>query len=68
MKARKLLVLLIAISCIFAFAGCNNYTVMSRLKMYGVDTELLSDGKVVCDVDGKTFTGRSTCYGVIAFS
>ena len=64
-----LVLLLIVLSCIVAFAGCNkNAAVMNRLDMYGVDTQLLDDGKVVCDIVGETFTGRATCYGVISFN
>lgn len=68
-KIRKIIVLLaLTIVCVFAFAGCLNDTVIDRLKnRYGVDTELLEDYEIVCDVSGETFTGYACHYAVMRF-
>ncbi|MDE7380353.1 MAG: YgdI/YgdR family lipoprotein [Clostridia bacterium] len=57
---------LVLIICVFAFAGCTKETVIDRLKnMYNVDTQLLTDYEIVCDISGKTFTGYAPHYAVI---
>ena len=66
-KAKRITVLLVLLSvCIFAFAGCDNTTVIERLNdRYGVDTQLLTDYEIVCDISGETFTGYAPHYAVI---
>ena len=68
MKVKKLLILLlILISCIFAFAGCGSSNAINSVKRHNIDTKLLNDYEIVCDVKGETFTGRAPCYGVFSF-
>ena len=68
MKVKKLLVpLLILISCIFTFAGCECSNIFDCLKRHNIDTTLLIDYKIVCDIKGETFTGRAHSYGVMVF-
>lgn len=53
--------------CIFAFTGCGNSHIIDSLKRHSVDTDLLSDYEIVCDIKGETFTGRANSYGVLVF-
>lgn len=66
-RLKKIIVFLVLqFVCIFAFTGCVNSTVIERLKnRYGVDTQLLTDYEIVCDIKGDTFTGRAPHYAVI---
>lgn len=60
------LLLILQLVCIFVFAGCGSENVIDRLKnRYGVDTQLLSDYEIICDISGETFTGYAPHYAVI---
>lgn len=68
MRSKKIVVLLILqLVCIFAFTGCGSLRIIDSLKRHSVDTNLLSDYKIVCDIKGETFTGRANSYGVLVF-
>lgn len=65
-KKTAVLVLL-PLVCIFAFAGCGKPHVIDSLKRHRIDTELLNENEMVCDIKGETFTGRAPSYGVLVF-
>lgn len=65
-KFSKIIIVIIVSTLFFALVGCKNETVTDRLKNnYGVDTQLLADYQIVCDIKGKTFTGVAPKYAVI---
>lgn len=61
------LFLVLQLVCLFAFVGCGSSTVIDSLKRHNIDTKLLSNYELACDIKGETFTGRAPCYGVIIF-
>lgn len=69
-KSRKsFLSMFVLLICVIAFAGCTRGTVIDRLKnMYNVDTRLLTNCEIVCDISGETFTGYAPHYAVIQFN
>lgn len=64
---RYIAFLVLQLVCIFAFAGCGQSHVLDSLKSHNIDTKLLKDYEIVCDIKGETFTGRAQCYGVLVF-
>lgn len=68
MKIRKIFVImLIQVLALLALTGCGDETVIKRLDNYGIDTSLLKEYRIVCDIKGDTFTGQASRYSVIDF-
>ena len=70
MKSRSkiiITILVLQLVCIFAFTGCRSSHAFENLERHNVDTQLLKDYKIVCDIKGETFTGRAHSYGVLVF-
>lgn len=67
-RLRKIAVIVsLLFVCLFAFTGCGRSHMIDCLKRHSVDTTLLSDYEIVCDIKGETFTGRANSYGVLLF-
>lgn len=67
LRCKKIVALIILqLVCIFVFAGCEDENVIERLKnRYGIDTQLLTNYEIICDISGDTFTGYALHYAVI---
>lgn len=59
--------ILLQIMCVIVFVGCGKSTVITRLERYNINTKLLENYEIVCDIKGETFTGRAPSYAVITF-
>lgn len=67
-RLRKIAVIVsLLFVCLFSFTGCRNSHIIDSLKRHSIDTNLLNDYDIVCDLKGETFTGRANSYGVLVF-
>ena len=70
LKSKIIMIFLVMqLVCIFALTGCGSSTphIFYSLERQNIDTQLLKDYEIVCDIKGETFTGIAPCYGVILF-
>lgn len=70
MKRKIIIALSVVVSAVvfaFGLTACKSSAVLDNFDRHNVDTRLLKDYKIVCDIKGETFTGRANSYGVLAF-
>ena len=67
-KLLRIITLTLAFCCMATiFAACGKSTVITRLERHNINTKLLENYEIVCDIIGETFTGRAPSYAVITF-
>lgn len=66
LKFRYFLSVITILLCVISLVGCGNGSAFASMKkQYKIDTDFLRDYEIVCDREGKTFTGTAPRFSVL---